>query len=149
MVKPSRTLTQVSAGGVVFKRLLSGVRVCLIARRRGKQLIWCLPKGHIEKGESLRRTALREVREETGISGTVLSPLGVIRYSFFDPETKRRVSKSVHFFLIQYLKGKLTDHDEEVEEARWFPVSKVFQRAEYRSEYQILKKAARKLEQLT
>lgn len=111
-------------------------------------MIWCLPKGHIEKGESLKRTALREVREETGISGEALSSLGSIRYSFFDLESKRRISKSVHFFLIQYHTGKLADHDNEVEDARWFQISKALKCVEYPSEYKVLKKAVRKIGQL-
>ena len=108
-------------------------------------MIWCLPKGHVEKGEKLEATALREVREETGIVGSVLNSLGSIRYSFFDLESQKNVFKTVHFFLIRYERGKLTDHDDEVEYARWFPVEQVLKRIEYPGERAILNKAIKKL----
>ena len=144
-----RASYQVSAGGVVFKKLNSGIRICLIARRRDKKIIWCLPKGHVEKGEKLSRTALREIKEETGISGSVLSSLGFIKYRFFDLESSKLVFKTVHFFLVNFLKGKLSDHDDEVEYARWFPIPEALNRTEYKGEYNILKKAVKKLERLT
>lgn len=147
-MKRPPTQKQVSAGGVVFKKPVSGIRICLIARRVNSRIIWCLPKGHVEKGESLEQTALREVREETGISGSTLSSLGSIRYSFFDLESGRRILKSVYFFLIRYRKGKTRDHDHEVEHVQWFPVSKALKHALYPSERKVLKKAVRVLEQL-
>ncbi|MBI3999257.1 MAG: NUDIX hydrolase [Candidatus Omnitrophica bacterium] len=142
-----RPLFQVSAGGVVFKKSATGIRVCLIGRRMNGQIVWGLPKGHVEKNESLEQTALREVREETGISGSTLSPLGFIQYSFFDLESKKRIFKTVHFFLICYLKGKLNDHDDEVEFVRWYSAKEALNRAEYPSERQVLRKAIGKLKQ--
>ena len=144
-----RSLHQVSAGGVVFKKSSSGIRVCLIGRRKEGKIIWCLPKGHVEKGEKLSRTALREIKEETGISGSPLSSLGFIKYRFFDLESSKLVFKTVHFFLVNFIKGKLSDHDDEVEYARWFQVREALKRIEYKGEYNILKKAVKKLEQLT
>ncbi|MBI4394901.1 MAG: NUDIX hydrolase [Candidatus Omnitrophica bacterium] len=142
-----RGLKQVSAGGVVFKKSPDGLKICLIGRRRNNQIVWCLPKGHIEKDESLEQTALREVKEETGISGSSVSPLGYIHYSFFDLESKRYVFKIVHFFLIRYQKGRLADHDDEVELARWHSLEEAIRRAQYPSERAILRKAAKKLRQ--
>ena len=98
-----------------------------------------------EKGEPLKVTALREVREETGVVGSILNSLGSIQYSFFDLESQKNVFKTVHFFLIQYERGKLTDHDDEVEYARWFPVEQVLKRIEYPGERAILNKAIKKL----
>lgn len=143
-----RRLRQTSAGAVVFKKSKSNIRVCLIARRKNSRLIWCLPKGHVESGEDLSSTALREVREETGVWCSIISPIGFIRYSFADSENRKRIFKTVHFFLARYLKGKLTDHDHEVEHARWFPISRALDCTEHEGEYQMLKKAERKLKQL-
>ena len=143
-----RSLRQVSAGGVVFKRSGSNVRICLIGRKKDGRLVWCLPKGHVEAGESFEQAALREVKEETGITSSILSPLGFITYWFYDLESSKRIFKTVHFFLARYLRGKLADHDEEVEDVRWFPVGEALRRVEYPSEHDVLKKAVRKLGQL-
>ncbi len=148
MKTPPRSLYQVSAGGVVFKKFSSGVRLCLIGRRKNGRIIWCLPKGHIEKGEKLSATALREIREETGISGSIFSSLGFIKYRFFDLESKKIIFKTVHFFLVNFLKGKLSDHDGEVEYARWFQIPEALKCVEYKGEYNVLSKAVKKLRRL-
>src|SRR3989338_243247 len=146
------SLRQISAGGVIFKISPacrqgrdSGFRICLIGRRRMGRVIWCLPKGHVEKGEPLKATALREVREETGVVGSILSSLGSIQYSFFDLESRKNVFKTVHFFLVRYERGRLSDHDDEVERVKWFSVKNAFKRIEYPGERAILIKAIKKL----
>ena len=141
-------LYHVSAGGVVFRGRGPDARICLIARKSNGRTIWCLPKGHVEKGEKLERTAIREVREETGISGAARAPIGSIRYTFFDLESKKRVFKTVYFYLIHYLKGKLSDHDDEIEYARWFPISKALKQLDYEGECKVLKKAILMLRKL-
>lgn len=140
-----RGVHQVSAGGVVFKYLNSEIKICLIARRNKKKLVWCLPKGHVEPDETLEETALREVKEETGLSGILLGPLGTITYQFFDPSTKKRIFKTVHFFLIRYQSGTTADHDDEVESVRWFPIDEALKIIEYKDEHNILEKAKAKL----
>ena len=140
---------QVSAGGVVVKRAGPRFYICLIARRKGLQKVWCLPKGHVEKGESLARTALREVKEETGISGKVLSGLGSIRYTFFDLEKGRLTAKKVHFFLVRYESGTFSDHDDEVESVRWLLPARALRLAEYPNERVVLRKALEQIGRFT
>ena len=141
-------LHQISAGGVVFRNSSLERRICLIARKKANRLIWCLPKGHVEKDEKIKEAALREVREETGITGSILSSLGSIQYVFYDLESKKNVSKTVHFFLVEYQEGKLTDHDDEVELAKWFSASEALKHAEYKGEREVLNKALKKLSNL-
>ena len=75
-------------------------RVALIGRldRRGR-LLWSLPKGHLEDGETAEDAAVREVEEETGIRGRVLAPLGTIDYWFVADD--RRIHKTVHHYLLE------------------------------------------------
>src|SRR5690606_14946204 len=87
-------------------------------------LEWCLPKGHIERGETPEQAAVREVAEETGIEADVIQALGTIDYWFTGDD--RRVHKVVHHFLLEAKGGEITvanDPDQEAEEARWIAVT--------------------------
>ena len=100
--RPGPRLTrvdEVSAGGLVVDRSGPRPRAALIARhdRRGR-LVWSLPKGHVEAGETPEDAAVREVEEETGIRGSVLAPLGTIDFWFVAEQ--RRVHKTVHHYLL-------------------------------------------------
>ena len=61
--------------------------------------IWVFPKGTPDRGESIEETALREVREETGLDVSIVAPIGVTDYWFAVPG--ERVHKFVHFFLMR------------------------------------------------
>jgi 8-oxo-dGTP pyrophosphatase MutT (NUDIX family) len=99
--------------------------------RRGRML-WSLPKGHIELGETAEQTAIREVAEETGIQGDVLASLGSIDYWFVTEG--RRVLKTVHLYLLRFLGGVLSDHDLEVSEVAWVPLDELPSRLAYADE---------------
>ena len=107
-----------SAGGLVFD---DHGRVAIIARHsRSGHLEWCLPKGHIEKGETPQQTAVREVHEETCILGEVVESIATIDYWFTG--TNQRVHKLVHHFALRRVSGELTvegDPDHEAEDAIW------------------------------
>ena len=139
---------QVSAGGVVFKKSGPKVLICLTARKRQDAFIWCLPKGHVEEGEKLEQTALREVKEESGLWGSIISPLKPIHYWFSVPGERRRISKTVHFFLMRYVRGRLSDHDDEVECAEWCSADEALERAEYSLERKVIREAVKKLSKL-
>ncbi|MFD4369297.1 NUDIX hydrolase [Rhodococcus sp. NPDC058521] len=131
-----RTVRETSAGGLVVNGLggpREGLCAALIGRtdRRGR-LLWSLPKGHIEKGESAEQTAMREVEEETGIQGKVVASLGSIDYWFVTEG--RRVHKTVHHYLLRFLGGELSDEDVEVTEVAWVPLTELGSKLAYADE---------------
>ena len=124
-----------SAGGVVVR---GDDLVVIVPTRRGPGgvRVLGLPKGHPEHGESAAEGALREVREEAGVSGEVLESLGVVEYSY--ERRHRRIAKRVEFFLIEYRDGDPADHDHEVEQARWMPLSEAVTALTYPGEREIV-----------
>ena len=139
-----RTRSEVSAGGVVYRRSDEGVELVLAARRtRRGDLAWGLPKGLVEPDETREQTAVREVREETGLEADVEASLGEIRY-FYVWEAVR-VRKVVHFFLMRATGGDVSQHDHEMEDVRWFPLSIALRRATYKGEREVLQRAAQRL----
>ena len=112
-------------------------RAALIGRldRRGR-LRWSLPKGHVEAGETNEDAAVREVMEETGITGRVLAPLGTIDFWFV--ADGRRIHKTVHHFLMVALGGELCDDDIEVEQVEWVPLEELAARLAYDDERRLV-----------
>ncbi|MGI8665154.1 MAG: NUDIX hydrolase [Jatrophihabitans sp.] len=135
---------ETSAGGLVLD--LSGPvpRGALIGRtnRRGR-LLWSLPKGHLENGETLEQAAIREVAEETGIQGEVIGTLGTIDFWFV--VDGRRVHKTVHHYLMRAIGGELSDEDIEVTEVAWFPLPEIADQLAYSDERGLLDRAGRLL----
>jgi 8-oxo-dGTP pyrophosphatase MutT (NUDIX family) len=140
--RPVRTETQISAGGVVLRRSPAAVEAALISV--GNPARWQLPKGLIDKEETPEAAALREVREEAGISARIDRLVEKVEYWYQATKGGERVRyhKYVHFFLMWYEDGDVADHDHEVNEARWFPVADAMSKLAFRSERSILEKAA-------
>jgi 8-oxo-dGTP pyrophosphatase MutT (NUDIX family) len=139
-----RTRSEVSAGGVVYRRSDEGVEVVLAARRtRRGDLAWGLPKGLVEPDETPEQTAVREVQEETGLEAEVEASLGEIRYFYVWEGV--RIRKAVHFFLMRATGGDVSRHDDEMEDVRWFPLSVTLRRAAYKGEREVLQRAAERL----
>lgn len=127
-----------SAGGVVVR---DQDVVVIVPTRRGPGgvRVLGLPKGHPEHGESAAEAALREVREEAGVSGEVLESLGVVEYTY--ERRGRRIAKQVEFFLIEYAEGDPADHDHEVENARWMPLTQAVTALTYPGEREVVFRA--------
>jgi ADP-ribose pyrophosphatase YjhB (NUDIX family) len=133
-----RRVEETSAGGLVVDRKGGGpARAALIGRtdRRGR-LLWSLPKGHVEAGETAEDAAVREVAEETGITGRVVAPLGTIDFWFV--AEGRRIHKTVHHFLLVALDGELSDDDVEVQEVAWVPLDELAGRLAYADERRLV-----------
>ena len=143
--KPVRaTRREVSAGGVVYRREGDDLEILLAARRtRRGDLAWGLAKGGIEPDETIEDAAVREVREETGIEAVIEASLGDTRYFYVWDDV--RVRKVVHFFLMRAVGGDTNDHDDEMEDVRWFPLDRSLKRAAYRGERDVLARAAERL----
>ena len=141
---------ETSAGGLVIDGI-DGPReeqvAALIGRvdRRGRML-WSLPKGHIELGETAEQTAIREVAEETGIQGSVLAALGSIDYWFVTDG--RRVHKTVHHYLMRFSGGQLSDDDVEVAEVAWVPIRDLPSRLSYADERRLAEVADELIDKL-
>ena len=136
-----RTTHQTSAGGVVVRPGERGPEVLLASRRtRRGDLVWGLPKGLVESGESPETTAMREVREETGYGARVQQPLGDVSYWFVWEGT--RIRKTVHFFLMEPEAGGPGQRDAEMEEVAWFPIDQAVRTAGFDSEKDMIRRAA-------
>ncbi len=145
-----RTVHETSAGGLVIDGIDGPPEeqvAALIGRvdRRGRML-WSLPKGHIEQGETAEETAIREVAEETGIRGQVLAALGSIDYWFVTEG--RRVHKTVHHYLMRFLGGELSDEDVEVTEVAWVPLKELPSRLAYADERKLAEVADELIDKL-
>jgi len=134
-----RTARAVSAGGVVLAELRPDAAVALVAHRsvRGT-LQWTLPKGAQEPGETVEQTALREVREETGLEPELLGPLDTIDYWFVWAPERTRYHKFVHYFLMRAVGGDFSGRDQEMEDAAWFEPAQARRQMSFANERRLL-----------
>ena len=138
----------VSAGGVVW-RIAPGQPRLEIVLVQTASLRWGLPKGKRDPGERLRETALREVREETGLLVELGEKVGVMRYRFKSARAgggKRSVDKEVHFWLMQPTGGSFSDHDHEHIDVGWFGLAEAMRRVSFRNTVDVLERAAAMLD---
>ena len=113
--RPSRVRTATAAGGVVLRGSGDALEVVLAGRENDRT--WVFPKGTPDEGETIEETALREVREESGLDVVIVRPIGVIDYWFALPG--ERIHKFVHFFLMTSKGGDVSRHDHEYDDVRW------------------------------
>ncbi|MBW7473728.1 NUDIX domain-containing protein [Paenibacillus oenotherae] len=117
-------MKEISAGGVVFRRIDGQTQIQLIQDRYGKI---SLPKGKMEPGETVEQTALREIVEETGMEGVIIAPIDQIKYKY-NHESKGSVDKEVHYYLVEAVGGKLQAQVEEIRGVEWFEPSEAWRR---------------------
>ena len=135
-----KTRTEISAGGVVYRRVHDEVEICIAARRtRRGDLAWGLPKGLIERDEAPEEAALREVAEETGLQAEIDQDLGTVRYFYVWEGV--RVRKQVRFYLMRATGGDVSNHDDEMEDVRWFLARRAVKRTSFRGERELVERA--------
>jgi 8-oxo-dGTP pyrophosphatase MutT (NUDIX family) len=128
------TEREISYGGVVVRG-----REVMVITPRGRRHVLGLPKGGRNRDESPEEAAAREVREETGITAVVRDLLGDVRYTY--RRGGRRVAKTVHFYLCEFVSGDTADHDHEVDDARWIPLEEARTRLSYPGEREMIERA--------
>ena len=127
-----RTERQRSAGGLVVE----AGQILLISTRSGRR--WQLPKGHIEVGETPEQAAVREIREETGVTGRIVAALPGVEYWYVE-RGQARIHKTVDYFLLDYIHGTTEDFDAtEVSGASWFSWDEGISRLSFENERQVV-----------
>lgn len=152
---------EISAGGVVVRPAEKGWEVAVIEPQRDADTqtaatkqsggVLALPKGIVDPGEKPEHTAVREVREETGIQGSILTKLTDIKYIYVRTwGDKQRVFKIVSFYLLRYESGTVDDVSAamriEVKKALWIPLEGAERKLSYRGERDVIRLAQRWLE---
>jgi 8-oxo-dGTP pyrophosphatase MutT (NUDIX family) len=135
MAAPLPVRQAFSAGGVVWRRSNDNIQIVVCSRDR----LRCLPKGTPEAGESAVATALREVREETGLDVEAGQVLGAIKYWF--ARDGRRVHKTVRWWLMEPVGGDLAAHDGEFDDVRWIDAIQALTELSYMDERGIVERA--------
>ncbi|MFM2104374.1 MAG: NUDIX hydrolase [Candidatus Limnocylindrus sp.] len=137
---PLTKRTAVSAGGLVIRAVAGRPEIVVGRRRRERDgYVWSLPKGTPEEGETREETALREVREESGLEVRILSYFDAITYSFV--RTGERIEKTVHYYLMEQVGGSFDAYDHEFEELRWVPMDEAIALLDFQTESALVKRA--------
>ena len=135
----ARVENPVSAGGVVDQRKSGRLETVLCGR--SQPVRWWLAKGTPDAGETLEETALREVREETGLEVKLDGSLGSIDYWFADRDKDVRYHKTVHFYLMVPVGGATDQHDPEFDVVEWFDAEEALETLAFANEVKVLKRA--------
>jgi 8-oxo-dGTP pyrophosphatase MutT (NUDIX family) len=123
-----------SCGALVFRKNSGETEVLIIRQVQGH---WCFPKGHVEKKETEHETALREIKEETGLSVTIID--GFRETLSYSP--KAGVWKEVVYFIAGNPKGKVKVQEEELSEIHWVSVGKARSLITYSNDASMFEKA--------
>jgi 8-oxo-dGTP pyrophosphatase MutT (NUDIX family) len=132
---------QVSAGGVVYRAEPGRVEVVIVAV--GADNRWQLPKGLVDANEKPEVAAVREAREEGGVTSEVVQHIETVEYWYvgLDKGERVRFHKRVHFYLMRYISGDTGDHDWEVNEARWVPIDDATSQLAFDNERRVMERA--------
>lgn len=145
--KPPRTkaVREYTAGGMVYRRTsVDQIDILMIQDRLGR---WTIPKGHVEEGESLEQTAIREIGEETG-----LTKLGIRdkldKIHFFYRKEGKLIYMTTHVFLIEALgdtDALVPEDSEGIADVKWFTKDEALALIEYKDTERLFKLGLEKL----
>lgn len=133
----AKTMSAVSAGGVVVQRVADRIQVALVGN--SQRDTWYLPKGGLDKGETIEQAAVREVVEETGLDVRVVRPIRAIFYWF--NARGARVHKTVHYFLMEAIGGDFSRRDTENDRAAWFDLAEALTLMSYDNEADVVRES--------
>lgn len=138
-------MREISAGGVVYRMQGEQPLLLMIVDRYGKVT---LAKGKQEPGETIEETALREIREETGIQGRLIEHLETVGYTYAHPVSGERVEKEVHYYLVEAYTVEIAVQVEEINGVQWCTAAEAWQMQRengYANNESVLRKALAKL----
>ena len=125
-----------AAGGIVIDKETGTPRILLVHRPSYDD--WSFPKGKLEPGETLEEAALREVREETGLDCRITRKLATLRYRYRTRNESRFRKKTVHYFLMERIRGDLQVPGKEVDRAEWVDFDQAAGRLSYEQDRKLL-----------
>ncbi len=137
--------TEISAGGVVYRRIAARIEVAIAEQRDRitRQMTTRLPKGKIDSGESAEDAAVREVAEEIGLRARVVGALGTAEYEYADGS--KRVSKQVHYFLMEWVPGESLELDGEMDRTYWCAIDEAAKKLTFEPEQRAIRWARERL----
>lgn len=129
-----------SAGGIVYKQ--DKGQIFILIAQHSQHLGWVFPKGLIgdtQKGEKKEVTAVREVKEETGIDAEIVEQLPKIEYWYrFEGEMRK---KTVYYYIMKHLGGSFDEKDHEMKNVEWVNIDEVLDKLTYKSDKGVWQKA--------
>jgi 8-oxo-dGTP pyrophosphatase MutT (NUDIX family) len=144
----AQRVVEISAGGLVVRRGAGGFEALIaeqLDRNSGRRTVR-LPKGKLDRGETLEQAALREVREEVGLVARIAAPLGDVSYTFFERRVGRQIAKRVHYYLMALVSGEAHAADGEMAAVAWCTLAEAQRRLSFDAEREIVARGRALLE---
>jgi 8-oxo-dGTP pyrophosphatase MutT (NUDIX family) len=141
---PPRAVREFTAGGVVFRKTSDCVQILMIQDRLGR---WSIPKGHVEEGESLEQTALREIGEETGLHDLKILEM-LDKLHFFYRKEGKLIFMTTYVYLVEALGDSdaiVPEESEGIADVKWFDSDKALELIEYRETQKLFKIGLKKV----
>ena len=133
-----KTKKELSAGSIVFKK--KGKKIFWLVVKPEENDEWCFPKSHLKGGENSVMAAKRGAKEKAGIETELLEKIGIDNYSLY--QDKKRISRTVIFYLIEYLQDSEESFGKKTEKVIWLPLKKALEKLALVKERKFLRQAA-------